>query len=262
MGRALNLVTGRVTNAGATITALTADTGDSFSVRAFTASTPAYLEEIWAWVRRGGVARIRSPRLHDQSQGIRLQVPADEPQPLIPFPAVQPLQVQDLLTVELSGSEAATDVLSYLVYYEDLPGTDANLMTWAEVKPRIKSIVGVEVDFTTGRTLGDYGGGKALNANFDNLKRNVNYALLGIEPGSKAHSINLFGPDTGNLRVGVPGSLRTDISSEWFVRLSEKYGTPHIPIINAANVAATTCDIVHIEAERSVNATYVFAELG
>lgn len=262
MGRALNLVSGRVTNPETTITALTADTGDSFTVRAFNAGTAAYLEEIWSWNRRGGVARIRSPRLHDQAQGIRMQVAENEPQPLISFPATQPLQVQDPLIVELSGGGAEVDILSYLVYYEDLPGVDANLMLWNEVKPRIRNIVGVEVDFTSGATRGDYGGAVALNRNFDNLKRDSRYALLGILPSVRCHSINLFGPDTGNLRVGVPGTLRSDISADWFVRLADKYGTPHIPIINAANVAGTTVDVIHNEAERTVNASFIFAEIG
>src|SRR5947209_6961709 len=116
MGKALQVLSGRVTNPGATLTALTPDTGDSYTVRSFPFGT-ATAEILDAWVlgATAGVLRVRSPRLHDQAQGIRLRAQAAAPAPLMPFEANQLLYPQDPLTVELSGGGAEVDLASLLV---------------------------------------------------------------------------------------------------------------------------------------------------
>src|SRR5437868_5221359 len=99
----LNVVTGRVTNPGATLTALTADTGDSFTVKSFSFGDTALIIDAWAQAATPGVLRIRSPRLHDVSQGIRLRTVQAASRSLLPKNLNQPLKPQDVLTVEGSG---------------------------------------------------------------------------------------------------------------------------------------------------------------
>lgn len=262
MGKALQVLSGRVTNPGAALTALTMDTGDSNVVRSFPFGT-ATAEILDAWVlgATAGVLRIRSPRLHDQAQGIRLRTQAAAPGPLMPFEASQLLYPQDPLTIELSGGGAEVDLATLLLYYSDMPGIDSQLVSYPEIANRIVNLVGVERNFVTGATAGDYGGGGALNANFDNLIRNVDYALLGYLCDVNTGTVGLTGPDTGNVRVGGPGINRPDITSDWFVELSERSGYPCIPVINAANVGATTVDLADTAVGAARNVTFIFAEL-
>ncbi len=140
MGKALQVVTGRVTNPGAAITGLTADTGDSFAVRSFDMSSPAWLENVWAMAATAGVVRIRSPRLHDAAQGIRLRTLAANARPLLPEACDQRLYPQDVLIFEMSGGAAEVDMASMLLYYPDLPGVDAQLASWDEIAARIVNI--------------------------------------------------------------------------------------------------------------------------
>ena len=260
MGKAFQIIGGRVTNAGATITALTANTGDSFTVRSFPMESYAWLENIWAQEATTGVVRVRSPRLHDAVQGIRLRVSASG-RFLLPRPAEQRLYAQDVLTFELSGGGAETDAAFIAVYYEDLPGVDARLATWDEIAPRIVNVAGVEQAITTGGTASDWGGSQAINADFDQFKRNVDYALLGYTSDIALGAIGVTGPDTGNLRVGGPGALNPEFSSEWFVHLSRLQGRGHIPIINGANCGATTFDVSHTATATAANVTLILAEL-
>lgn len=260
MGLALQVVSGRVVNPGATITALTPNTGDTFAVRSFPFESVALIEQAWAQEAAVGVLRIRSARMHDVAQGIRLRVSATG-LPLLPDELVQPIFPSDVLTVELSGGAAETDVAVLLLLYADLPGIEAQLAAWEEIEPRIVSIMGAEQVLVSGATVGDYGGGQAISADFDNFKRGAKYALLGYLTDVAVGIVGITGADTGNLRVGGPGPLRPDITSRWFVNLARQSGRPHIPILNADNVAGTTIDLVHTAAGTAVNVTLILAEL-
>lgn len=261
MGRALQVITGRVTNPGATITALTPNTGDSFTIRSFDMSQQAFLENLWTMQATAGVVRVRSPRLHDNAQGIRLRGLASNVRPLLGEETNQRLYPQDTLTFEQSGGGAETDMASMLVYYPDLPGVDAQLATWEEIRSRIVNVVTAEQQVTTGGTAGDYGGSQAMNADFDLLKRNVKYAILGYVSDTRVCTVGIAGPDTGNVRVGGPGEVAPDITSDWFANLARLTGLPHIPIINAANIGATTFDVASTATAAAVNVSVVLAEL-
>jgi hypothetical protein len=260
MGRALQVISGRATNPAA-LAVVTADTGDSFTVRSFPFESAAEIVQLWALAATAGVVRVRSPRLHDQAQGIRLRTLAANSRPLFPDAVNQRLYPQDNLTVEIQGGGAETDSLSLLVYYPDLPGVDARLATWAEIAPRVVNVLGLEQAVTTGATLGDYSGSQAVNADFDTIKRNVNYALLGYITDTMITSVGVTGPDTGNLRVGGPGATAPEITANWFVYLAEQTGYPCIPILNGANIGATTFDVVHNTNAVAVNVSLILAEL-
>ncbi len=261
MGQALQVISGRVVNPGATITALTVNTNDSFTVRAFEPGSRAGIIQAWAQEGTAGVYRIRSPLLHDPTQGIRTRVVTAAARPLLPYETFQPLEAQDALTVELSGGAAETDFAAFLVFYENLRGVAARLATWDQLQPHVVNIDSAEAAFTTGATAGQYGGSTALNATFDLWHRSSNYAILGYLVDTAVGLIGFTGIDTGNLRVAGPGSTEAWITADWFVELSKQSGLPTIPVINAANIGGTNIDAAHTTASVAINVSVIVAEL-
>ena len=71
MGLAVEIITGHITNAAA-FAAVTPNTGDSFSVRDFNEQVGARLEDVWGNQATSQTIRIRSPRMHDSSNGLRV----------------------------------------------------------------------------------------------------------------------------------------------------------------------------------------------
>lgn len=261
MGKAMELITGRTVNQAA-LTAVTFATGDSGTVKAFNPATTAWLMEMWALEATAGTVRIRSPRMHDNVQNLRYTTVVAAPQPLMGDVANQPLYPQDVLIVELAGGGAETDVVNYINYYQDLPGTDARLFRWEEIQNRVKNVLSVEVSTVTSATAGDYGGAVALNSLFSTLKANVDYAVLGYVTNTNVAAVGLRGPDTGNLRVGGPGSTQRLETRQWFRDLALWNNVPCIPVINAANQGATLVDCVHTTASTTVIVDFTLAELG
>lgn len=263
MGRALEIVTGFVTAPSTTFTAWTLASGNSLTVRNSDIAKLTALVQAWADNQAAGNLRIRSPRLHDNVQGIRAAVVASEVQPLLPFGNPQRLIPQDTLIAEQTGSAVAGDIETgaFLVYYEDLPGIEARLFTHAEVLPRIRHIFTVENTLSLG-TAGGYSGEEAINAEFDLFKANTDYALLGYLVSAECAVVRWRGADTGNLGVGGPGT-ETDrwLTAEWFVRLSKHYGLPLIPVFNAANKQGILIDGAQDENGTDVTVTSIFAEL-
>ncbi|SRR5713101_997617 len=263
MGAALEVVAGRVTAPGATVTALTANTGASFTVRN---SPPAFdirLLTMWAKVNVAGIFRVTSPRLHDAVQGIRMQTSTGATTPMLPYRPIQRLYAQDLLAPSVSGSGVAGQIeLGFLLlYYQNLEGVAAKLIDPIALMNRGVNLLGVEVDTAPGVT-GDWSGASALNKTFDNLKANVDYALLGATLSANCGAVGITGPDTGNLRMGIPGEISLpEVAEEWFVRLSRLSGIPLIPVINAANKGGTTIDIAQDQAGAAVNVSLILVEL-
>lgn len=261
MGRALQVITGRVTNPGAALTAWTLATGDTLAIRSYEFAAGSQLLTAWGLNGTAGALRIRSPRMHDNVQGLRLLVPADDPAPLLNVGVGQRLYPQDVLTVEQSGSAAAVDMGALLIHYNDLPGVNARLHTWDEIAPRIEHLLSIEQNMTTGGTAGDYGGEQTIVADFNLLKANTDYAILGGFPSAELLEIGVRGPDTGNMRVAIPGTLERIDTRNWFVDLSNKFGLPLIPVFNAANSGATLVDVVDRDLATAVNVTLIVAQL-
>jgi hypothetical protein len=263
MGRALQLLSGRVEKPSTTITAVTMDTGDSNTVRNANLSVPIKLLSIWADAKSAGLVRVRSPLLHDAVQGMRLRFDAENPEELLPQYPYQPLLPQDVLTIEATGPAGGGEwtAVHLLVEYDDLPGANAQLATWPQIADNIESLMGVECNLTGGSSIGQYGGAQAINLNFDLFKRNRYYAILGYTTDVKVSAVGVTGADFGNLRVGGPGSLRKHLTANWFVDLSVRENAPRIPIFNSANVAGVTVDLVDITAEPKPNVTFICALL-
>lgn len=257
----LNVLTGRVTNPGATLTALTMDTGDSATVKSFSFGDSAYIVDAWAQTATAGVLRVRSPRLHDVAQGIRLRTVQATARSLLPKQLLQPLKPQDVLTFEGSGGGAETDVFGLLLYYgsSDLP--QAHLISAQEFQARQVNVFGAEVAVTTSATAGQYGGSTALNATFDVWKRNVDYAILGILSDTEGCTVGITGPDTGQTRIGMPMTKEPLMTHDYFVQLADTLNMSLIPVINAANVATTFIDCAATATATGVNFTVILAEL-
>lgn len=259
MARLIQTIAGRAANPGATLTALTMATGDSLTVKGIAAKGNILLEQVWAQEATLGVARIRSARLHDAAQGIRLRV-SQSAQVLLPYETPQQLEPLDILTAELSGGGAETDVLCALLYYDQVAGNVGRYATWDQISARIVNILGNEIALTTSATAGDWGGSSALNKTFDTIKP-VDYALLGFLSDTAVGAIGITGPDTGQVRFAVPGALQTLELADYFVELARQTGRPHIPIINGINKGVTNVDAIHTTASVAINVTCILAEL-
>lgn len=260
MGRASEIIVGRVTSPGATITALTPGTGNSFTVRAF-GSGRAYLEGIWAQQATAGVVRLRSAKMHDSTQGIRYRSPAAVIRNFLADTSDTLLYSTDVLTFEQSGGGAEVDAAALMVYYEDLDGADAKLATWEQVAPRIANLLTVEVAVTGPTTSGDWAAGNALNSAFDLLKADTKYAILGYQVDTESLAVGIAGPDTANYRVGGPGCIEPIETRSWFVRQALASNRPHIPIVNSNNRGGTQVSVAKIGAGGTVNVCLSMAEL-
>lgn len=261
MGACMELVDTFVTNPGAGGAATAVFPGDVLTVRNFDPPAQAYLVDVWGSGATAGFLRIRSPRLHDNVQGIRFRDVAAINRGLLTEYEWQILYAQDTLIVEMAGGAAETDGASYLVFYDDLPGTSPDLHMIGDLLPRIRNLVNVEVAVAGGAAVGQRSAASALNATFDLLKANTDYALLGYEVDVVGLSVGFRGIDTGNLRVGGPMTTERIETRDWFVRLSQKMGKPMIPTVNSANKSGFLIDTSQVVAGVAANVTCVLAEL-
>ena len=264
MGRALELLVGSATAPSTTFTGLTMAAGNSLTIRSAPLDSKIYLLQAWADNQTAGTFRIRSPRLHDNVQGIRMDVTASDTTPLLPEGIKQMLISQDTLVAEITGSATAGDLESgaMLLYYDAVPGVDARLATWEQIAPLIKHLLFVENTLALG-TAGGYSGEEAINAEFNQFKANTDYALLGYTVDVECLAIRYRGIDTGNLGVGGPGNetLR-QVTAQWFKRLSMSTGLACIPVFNSANADAILLDGLQDENGTDTTVTSHFAELG
>lgn len=261
MGKGAEIVGFRATNPGAGPTAATVNSGNSFTVRAAGDNSRVVLENLWYQAATTGFVQVRSPRLHDNVRALRLRTLAGATRAEMGDAAEQLLYSQDNLTVELSGGGAETDSGGLLVWYDDLPGIDANYGSWDQIKSQIVNLLTVDIALTTSATVGDWPAGSALNTGSDLLRANTRYALLGYVLDVQVASFAVQGPDTGNLRFGGPGSTEAIDTRDWFQTLSEVTGRPMIPIINSQNKAGTLIFAAGNQNAAAVNADLIFGQL-
>lgn len=261
MGAALEVISGSATNPSSTFTAVTMSGSDSATVRNYAPGATAVLLDQWAQGATKGEIRTRSPRLHDNVQGVRLSYAAATPVPIWPAYLQQVLQAQDSLTLEITGGSAEVDLFSSLIYYSDLPGSAARLYNWNAIAPRIVQVSGVELALTTSGTAGAYGTSTAINATNDNFKANTDYAILGYLTDTAVGTITVKSADTGNFRVGGPGTNNKIETRDWFVRISNNSGLPLIPVFNAANKNNTIVEAVATQTSTSIVLNFILAQL-
>ena len=267
MGVALEVISGSVTGAGAALTAWTVNAGNSLAIRSAPLDKKVWLMEKWAFNdTAAGVLRIRSPRLHDNVQGIRTRITATDTEPLLSGLAAygwrQRLIPQDILIAEQSGSASNIDTGHLLVYYEELPGIQARLIDNATLQASGVNRIGQEVSITTTAASAAYTGQVAINVTNDNFKANTDYALLGAMVDTRVGCVRIQGADVGNLGIGIPGEpTQRHLMSNYFQRLSQIYGVPLIPVFNSANKAAILVDATGHTAAVTTVVTFYMVEL-
>lgn len=263
MGLAMELISGQATAPSSTLTGLTMAAGNSLTVRFANPTSDVRLIQMWANNNAAGIFRVRSPKLHDNVQGIRYRIQATDPIPVLAWGSWQKLTPQDTLIAEISGSAVGGQIETghLLAWYADLPGSNARLANWSDIVNRVVNILTVEVAITPG-VLGGYSGQVAINATFDLLQANTDYALLGGVVDTRCGAVRVQGPDFANFGVGFPGiTADRSITADWFKWLNLSLGVPCIPVFNSANKSGTLIDIVQNQAGSAVNVDLVVAQL-
>jgi len=263
MGSAIDTISGFVTAPGATFTAWTMALGDSLQIRNSNPQKRTLLLEAWAWNQAVGTLRLRSPKLHDNVQGIRWAIPANSVDFNLPYEVSQTLYPQDIIIAEQTGTATGGQIESgsVLVFYEDLPGVAGRFVSPQDIAKRGVNIVNVELSLTPS-AAGGYSGQLSLNAQFDLLQANTDYAVLGYLTNARAATVSIRGPDTGNLRASGPGEpTKRDQTCQWFVRLSDRTGIPLIPVINSANKSGTFIDCVSNQAATALTVNWLLCQM-
>jgi hypothetical protein len=266
MPPALDTVAASGTAIGATLAAATIVAGDSFTIKNAVPNSDIFLLNFWANMQAAGMARIRSPKFHDNVDAIRSRTRVNNLEPLLPWGQPQRLYAQDTEIVEIAGSAVAGDIetVVQLIYYADLPGQAARFITPDQLKQRGRNYFGNRLAITIGSTAA-YTGARAINADVDLLKANTDYAVLGMTSDIRAGTVTLRGPDTGNLRVSCPAGADVQGSMKrygtFFRDLSMFYGLALIPVINSANKGGTLIDVLGDENGGTSNVTIWLAEL-
>lgn len=254
-----SFITAGTTNPKA-LAAVTIATGDSLQVRSFSPQGWAKLEAIFYKGTAKAQTRVQSPMFHDNVTGITYgpnETPALE---LLPQYVGQPLVTGDTLTL-LSGTAANTSAIAALLhYYSDPNGPVARLHSWGDISGIIKSIKAFEVDVTANAAIGTWSD-TVVNTVDKQLHAHADYAVLGYETDTALACIGIKGQATNNLRVCGPGAATTVDISDWFVKMSERHGTPHIPVFNADNQGATYVSCLDNAASTAAKVYLILAEL-
>jgi len=263
MGKALEIISGQATAPSTTLTDLTMNAGNSLSVRNTQNESPVYLLSIWGKHQTAGNIAVRSPQLHDNRNGIFLFDSAAASIPLTPYKMKQQLESDDTLVAQITGSATAGDIeiASMLLFYEDLKGIDAHLITSQELLSRSVDVMVAENSIATG-TAGGWSGEEAINTEIDNWKAKTDYALIGYNVSALCGAVRWVGSDVGNLGVGGPGSvLDKKTTSNWFINLSDAMDLPLIPVFNSANKDAIFVSAHQDENGADVILTSIFMQL-
>jgi len=260
MPTAIQTIAGFNTAAGAGTAVVTPAPGDTFTVPSFALTSKAYIEKVAASGAVLDFLRIRSPRLHDANQGLRIRIGATLRRDLLPISLQEQLYPSDTPTVELDATAAGTNGILVSYAFDDLPGVSPLLDTWENIQPRIVHTMGCEVSVTSG-AIGAWGASAALNSSFDNFEAGANYALLGYTVRTPCLGIAVTGKDTGNLKVGGPGSDDPLETRNYFVAWDRLTPQPRIPIIQANNRASTVVQNVDVAAATVSLVTLYLAQL-
>lgn len=259
MGRAIDTVLAQVTNS-TPIIAATVATGDTLTVRSFNPPGQAFLEQI---VSKGGqsvTTRVISPLMHDNVRGITATSAQAPMQFALPQEAGQALNSQDTLSLLGNSGGANSSVFALINYYTDLGGASARLYSWGDISGLINYIKPVSIACTASATIGQWSD-TLITATENLLKANTDYAILGYQVDVACAVVAVKGPDTSNLRVGAPGTVLQDTTTDYWLEESARTGRPHIPVINAANSNATFASVADNAASTAVNVQLILAEL-
>ena len=259
MGLAIDTVLGAVTNSAA-LTALTMAGGDSLTVRPSNPSGKATLEAIMVQASTAGQVRVKSPMFADNVSGITVPSKESPAEFLMPQEIGQSLVSQDTLIAQATSGAADSTVVALRNYYSDLAGASARLHSWGDIAGIIRNIKTMEVATVSNAAIGAWED-TIITATEDLLWANTDYAVLGYELSAPLAVVGVKGSELNNFRVCGPGATSTLDISEYFVAFSERMGTPHIPVINSANVGSIFVSTAANTASVACNVYLVLAQL-
>lgn len=242
-------------NTGAAAAALT---GDSLTIE--NATGKVAILSMWALNQVAGTHQIVYPSGHDTTRNWRTVVPVLDPTPRNVIGSPWYVEPQELLSITIAGSNTAGDVEMghLLLHYNNLPGVSSRHITWQQCLDRCEKQITVQASIT-GSGAG-YSGTELINADSDLMMANRDYAVLGMETTTTVASVWLQGPDTGNVRVGVPGnSARPDLGGNFFAGLSRAFNDSLIPVINSGNRNNTN---IGVSMNENATTTVVSINLG
>lgn len=261
MGLACDTIVTSALNPGAGPTAFTtAASSDSLVIRNFAPTANARLIQLTRRGATSGFFRVRSPLMHDNVRGYMFTTGETPSLMAIPFEVAQNLYAQDTLIAEGSGGAAETDLGIVTVLYSDLIGAAARLHMSGDIKPLIKNLKPVTVAVTSSATIGAWTD-TVVTTTEDLLHANTDYAVLGFITNVALGYVAIKGQDTGNLRVGGPGSINVEDTSWWFWANSDFHSMPFIPVINSANKGSIFVSVVDSAASTAATITLLLAEL-
>lgn len=246
---ALETIAASVTAPGTGGAAMAAVAGDSLRIRD---SGKSWLLDMMTNFQVSGFCRVTSPLLHDNVVGItkRCGVNTDD-KPALTIPVMQPLTPQDTLTMFAAGSGTAGDVelAALQIYYEDLAGIDANLITPDEMRRRAIEVFVPRL--SVAQTAAGWSGATAITALDDQLKANDEYAWVGCglaQVSAPCLALGISSPDWGNVRIGCPINTNDYALGEtYFMRLSMMHDLPLIPVFNASQKSNIIMNVLNNE---------------
>jgi hypothetical protein len=213
----------------------TANTGDSLVVK----NGKGKIHTLAGWGSRqvAGFSQLIVPSGHDTTRNYRAGVAAALGQLTMPLDLQMKLDAQEVIASTIAGSNTAGDIEldSFLVYYSDFPGINMRSITPQQLESRVDKYTTVESSITA-VTTGQYAE-EVITADSDLLKANTDYAVIGMSSRTGCHAMTLRAPDFGNVRVGVPGNLRPEVTNQFFLLLSRVHGLPLVPVFNTGNKA-------------------------
>lgn len=262
MPRVLRSFAGFFTAAGAGTNAATLVAGGTgtLAVDAFS-SGKCYLEQLWAAGAVTDFVRVRSPRMHDANQGLRLFAGTVQRANLLPWGLDTQVYSSDVPVYELDATGAGTGVIVGTYGYDDLGSGSVQLANWPEVQSRIIDVFANSFTVTAG-AIGSWGAGVALNNATDNLKAESSYALLGYVCSAGVAAFAINGADTGNFDIAFPGDPDARETRDYFIRLANQSGRASIPIIQANNRAGTIVKSTDTAAATVSTVSLILARLG
>lgn len=251
------------TAAAAAGSAAAAVAGDSLSVKNGRDGTKIRILQVWMDVQTAGFMQFTHPSGHDTTRGVRLQTIVSEVEPMLAFGYAEPVEAQEVLAVTIAAGAVAGDIENgvFLMHYEDLPGIQAQLLTWEAVQSRMQLLTSVDLTIATG-AAGGWSGAEAINAESDLLKANTDYALLGARIRTECCAVGVRSTDFGNSRVAIPGNeLDSVMTANFFRDLSVAFGLATIPVFNSANKGNILVDALQDENGADVECSLILAEL-
>jgi hypothetical protein len=263
MPPAIDTITATVTAALAAGSAAAAVAGDSLVIRS--TSSRVRLLNMWIDSDGAGFVQLTSPKLHDNTRGIRLRTSVHNPYPLLPFEAMQDLYPVDSLALTVGSVAGAgkIDNTTLMVYYDDIQGIAQTLIDVPTLQKRKLETVTVEYNPGAPASGSTYSGLAAITAQSDLLKRGSSYALVGYQVAGNIPTLTIRGADTGNFRIPMPGFFPSGfVTATWFYDLSNYFGLPLMPVFQANNSPAIFIEQISNDLLAAITASLLFVRLG